>query len=62
MGDIEDRKDTFGSLSFHCFLLPFVWLELGLGVPSALRGLFGSGKGRGARVGPSKREPETAQA
>lgn len=62
MGDIHDRRDTLGSLPFHCFLLPFVWLELGLGVPSALGGLFGSGKGRGARVGPREREPETAQA
>lgn len=35
-------------------------IDLGLGVPSALGGIFGSGEGRGARVGPREREPEYA--
>lgn len=60
MEDIQDRKEILGSLLFHCFLLPFVRLDLGLGVPSALGGIFGSGERRGARVGPREREPETA--
>lgn len=60
MGHIQDRKETLGSLFFRCSLLPFVWSDLGLGVPSGLGGLFGSEERRGARVRPREREPETA--
>lgn len=54
-----DRRPL--GLLFHCFVLLFGWLDLGLGVPFALGGgVFGSGERRGARVGPRERAPETA--
>ena len=59
VGDIWDRKETFGSFLFHCFLLPFGIAGFGAGCVFCWGGVFGSGEPRGARVGPREREPET---
>lgn len=54
LGILRTKKETPGSLLFHCLLLPFGLVRFRAGCAFSLGGVFGSGEPRGARVEPTE--------